>query len=86
MREPEYFGVVVVEVKSGRPGPDAPTDMPIGTRSVMLSYREGDRNGRELARAHAYILPNGEYGASGTPDPKRLVEGDTIYILDRDLD
>lgn len=82
----ELFGYHVEEAISREPGPNAPLDLPIGSRSVELSYRAGDKDGEELARAHVYIKPGGEYGASGIPDPKRVLVGDTQYRLDKSLD
>jgi hypothetical protein len=32
-----------------------------------------------------YELPDGTYGASGIPDPKRLLDGNTLFILDPNI-
>jgi len=48
--------------------------------SQMVSYRDG--MGNEVARAHQYLLKTGQLGASGKPDPKRLVDGGVIYLPD----
>jgi hypothetical protein len=88
-RDPELlerFGIVVVEACSSEPGPNAPDDLPIGSLSVELSYRVGDESGEELARAHVFKKPDSSFGASGIPDPKRVLVGDTLYRLDRSLD
>lgn len=84
LRYPEDFGIVVVEAASGAPGKDAPDDLPPGSTSVELSYRRGDDFGEEVARAHVYKRPDGSF--RGTPDPKRLLVDDAIWVLDRDLD
>lgn len=88
-RDPELFkrfGIVIVEPIWEAPGPNAPADLPIGTLSGELSYRVGDEDGEEVARAHVFKKPNGEYGASGIPDPKRILIGNTLYRLDKSLD
>src|SRR5215212_10282776 len=43
---------------------------PQGTHSQFVIYREGSQ---EVARAHRYLLPNGQVGGSGLPDPKRII-------------
>lgn len=52
---------------------------PVCTRSQMLSYR--DAQGHEVARVHQYLRPNGDIGASGRPDPKRLFKDGELYRL-----
>ena len=52
---------------------------PYCTRSQMLSYL--DDNGNEVARVHQYLRPDGQIGASGKPDPKRLLLNGTLYRL-----
>lgn len=44
----------------------------------MISYL--DTNGQEVARVHQYLQPDGTLGASGKPDPKRLLQGGVLYI------
>jgi hypothetical protein len=44
---------------------------PFCTRSQMVSYR--DHSNCEHARVHQYLRPDGKIGASGKPDPKRLL-------------
>ncbi len=36
----------------------------------------------KVAVVHQYLRPDGTLGASGMPDPKAIIEGDTMYILD----
>jgi hypothetical protein len=53
--------------------PEIKCDMlgfPFGTRSQFIIYRDGHH---EVARAHRYLLPDGQLGASGRPDPKRML-------------
>jgi hypothetical protein len=52
---------------------------PFCTLSQMISYR--DASGNEVARVHQYLRPDGTIGASGKPDPKRVLVGDTLYRL-----
>lgn len=52
---------------------------PYCTRSQMISYVAPD--GKEVARVHQYLRPDGTIGASGRPDPKRLLEGGILYRL-----
>lgn len=52
---------------------------PFCTRSQMVSYM--DRNLNEVARVHQYLRTDGTIGASGTPDPKRLLEGEILYRI-----
>lgn len=72
-----------VVVHSGTPSEDAQKalGLPPGTKSQMLSYR--DSNNLELARAHRYLLPDGTLGASGKPDPKRVLKDGILYRLER---
>ena len=57
----------------------AAAHQPYCTRSQMMSYR--DQDGNEQARAHRYLRPDGTVGASGRPDPKRLVQDGILYRL-----
>jgi hypothetical protein len=56
-------------------------NIPLGTRSQMISYR--DSNDDEVARVHQYVKPNGAIGASGRPDPKRVLKDGILYRLHR---
>lgn len=53
--------------------------VPFCTYSQEVSYRR--RDGSEVARVHQYFRPDGTLGASGLPDPKRVMIGDTKYRL-----
>ena len=39
------------------------------------------QNNREIARVHQYERPDKSIGASGKPDPKRLLYNERIYAL-----
>ena len=44
----------------------------------MVWYLSPD--GRKLAIVHQYLLPNGTIGASGRPDPKRMIHDGEIIM------
>lgn len=54
---------------------------PFCTFSEMISYR--DHEGNEVARVHQYRRPDESIGASGRPDPKRVLVGGTVYRLSK---
>jgi len=56
--------------------PKAP--VPICTRSQLISYIDND--GQEIAQVHQYLKPDGTLGASGKPDPKRLLHNGVLYF------
>jgi hypothetical protein len=53
---------------------------PEGTKSQRVAYIGG--NGQLVAVVHQYRRPDGSLAASGLPDPKRVVVGDVLYILE----
>ena len=57
----------------------SPPGEPFCTHSQMISYR--DQSGREVALVHQYLRPDGSLGASGQPDPKRLLHMGVLYLL-----
>lgn len=65
-------------LKSGHPSP-ARSGQPFCTRSQMLAYHVP--NGKRIALAHRYLRPDGTIGASGRPDPKRLLQDDKIFAV-----
>jgi hypothetical protein len=58
---------------TARPG------LPSGTRSQIIAY--DSINGGMVAIVHQYLLPDGSIGASGLPDPKRLLVKGLLYIV-----
>ena len=52
---------------------------PFCTHSQMVSYRDATDN--EVARVHQYLRPDKTIGASGRPDPKRVLEDNILYRL-----
>jgi hypothetical protein len=61
------------QLTDGRPG------LPTGTRSQIIAYDE--KPGVMVALVHQYLLANGSLGASGLPDPKRLILNGLLYIV-----
>lgn len=53
-----------------------PIGEPPGTRSQMVFYV--DHQGKVVALVHQYLRPDGSIGASGKPDPKKLIVEDRI--------
>ncbi len=53
---------------------------PFCTHAQMVRYL--DQNARWTVEVSQYLRPDGNLGASGKPDPKRLRLGGTIFILD----
>ncbi len=76
MRQGEFAAVVIDQ---GQPQPDVASKEPNGTVSQMVSYRDAQDD--EIARVHQYLRPDGTLGASGLPDPKRLLEAGVLYRL-----
>jgi hypothetical protein len=52
---------------------------PFCTHSQSVSYRDSD--GNEIVRVHQYLRPDNTIGASGRPDPKRLLKDGILYRL-----
>jgi hypothetical protein len=70
------FKVIVMEHR--HPALTAANE-PFCTYSQMVSYRDTENN--EIARVHQYLRQDGSIGASGRPDPKRLLENGVLYRL-----
>lgn len=51
---------------------------PLCTRSQMVAYFNANK--QEVARVHQYKRPDGSIGASGRPDPKRVLVDGVIYF------
>ena len=61
--------------------PSASSHQPAGTLSQFVLYMDG---GNVVAEAHRFLLPDGEIGASGLPDPKGvLFEGQWLVPDER---
>lgn len=53
--------------------------LPICTWSQIIAYL--DDKGSKVALVHQYLRPDGTLGASGRPDPKRLLLEGLLYIV-----
>jgi hypothetical protein len=53
--------------------------LPQGTQSQIIAY--DDAGGVMVAVVHQYLLQDGSIGASGLPDPKRLLVNGLLYIV-----
>jgi hypothetical protein len=53
---------------------------PPGTRSQMVRYRDR-ADGTTVVIVHRYLLPDGTLGGSGLPDPKWLLDGDSMLVI-----
>src|SRR5437016_14262579 len=50
-----------------------------GTKSEMIEYRSLTQR---VALVHQFTRPDGSIGGSGRPDPKAVLDGETLYILE----
>ncbi len=73
-------GELIVAVLDERHPSPRRSGQPKGTRSQLLGYYDR-QTGVLLATAHQYRRRDGTLGASGRPDPKRVREGDVIYMV-----
>lgn len=59
--------------------PSAPkAPVPYCTTSQLIQYL--DAAGAEIVAFHRYLQPDGTLGASGQPDPKRIVRDGVLYV------
>ena len=65
-------------IKEKHPSPPRSSE-PICTLSQILSYVDATDN--EVALVHQYLRPDKTLGASGIPDPKRLLKEDILYFI-----
>ena len=68
------------QVTIARDNPCRYPDEPPGTRSQMWLIMD---NGKLVALVHLYWRPDGTLGASGKPDPKKVVQDCVTYCLER---
>jgi len=52
---------------------------PYCTRSQTIRYKHTD--GTLAVELHRYLRPDGTFGASGRPEPKRLSVGDELWAV-----
>lgn len=60
--------------------PAKPNNLPEGTKSTIFEIN--NNQGAMVGKCHAMVLPDDSYGGSGQLDPKALVVGTTLYILE----
>ena len=65
-------------VREGHPSP-ARSGQPFCTRSQIVAYL--DVRGRQVALVHQYLRKDGRIGGSGKPDPKKLFQHGTLYVV-----
>jgi hypothetical protein len=53
-----------------------------GAKSEIIEYYSSED---KIAVVFQYTNPDGSLGASGKPDPKALLVGDTLYIADKSI-
>jgi hypothetical protein len=74
-------GELTMTIKRSKPCVNSSIrDWTPGTLSQELRYYDKDNN--LVAKTHRYLRPDGKLAASGLEDPKRVVEGQTMYILE----
>jgi hypothetical protein len=71
-------GRLIPRIEKDRHPSSPKAAVPFCTRSQSIAYL--DENGDEVAKVHQYLLPNGTLGASGLPDPKRLLFEGVLYV------
>jgi hypothetical protein len=72
-------GFVSERVQKSSPAPPLNFLKP-GSISRSVLYVGG--NGKKLALVHEYRQPDNSLGASGQPDPKHLLVGDELWVVD----
>src|SRR5712692_6489798 len=65
-------------VITDHPADSSKTGQPKRTRTQMVAYV--DSNDEEIALVHQYVKTDGSFGGSDQPDPKRLRQGDFLYL------
>jgi len=76
------YGVLSEKLIREGPAGDR-ANQPPGTKSQMVAYV--DNHGKQAALIHQYVKPDGTLGASGKPDPKKVFQNGTLYIMDETL-
>jgi hypothetical protein len=74
-------GELLAEVAYNRHPCPPRVNEPYCTRSQTVHYVDL-QEGREVAVVHQYLREDGSLGASGLPDPKRICQGDTVFLVE----
>jgi len=70
----------LLEVVRSEGAPNPRVGEPSGTRSQRVEYWESAGSAlRKVATVHRYLRPDGSLGASGLPDPKRVLHEGLLY-------
>jgi hypothetical protein len=72
-------GTLTAQVVKDRIPDPPPPGHPVGTHSQYVRYY--DSSGKFVAAVHQYVLPNGNLGGWGKPDPKELVTDEYHYYV-----
>lgn len=72
-------GELIPRIKRDKHPHEPPTGEPPCTRKQFLVYYTP--TGEPIAWVHQFLRPDKTLGASGNPDPKRLILGDTILAI-----
>jgi hypothetical protein len=75
----QYGDLFQTVEEEGHPSPPLAGE-PYCTRSQIIAYR--DDQGRQVARVHQYLRPDGSLGLSGTPDPYEVFHDNAIYLAE----
>ena len=73
-QDSEFTQAVVAE---SHPSPPR-ASLPLCTRSQILAYF--DPQGVKVALVHQYLRPDGSLGASGRPDPNKLLLDGVLHV------
>jgi len=76
--EKVFTGEYLQELRHNEPSSKILSNGDVVDRTQFVSWIDPVTN-EEYVRVHQYLLRNGEIGASGCPDPKRIVMGQTMY-------
>ena len=71
-------GLLSAQVKASKHPSSPKAKEPFCTKSQFITYFDGKN--QKVAWAHQYLRKDGSLGASGKPDPKKIVLDGTTYI------
>src|SRR5437868_1971320 len=74
-------GELTVRIRRNTHPTRVQADEPFCTKTQEVSYL--DEHGGEVCRVHQYLKSDGTLGASGLPDPKRMVMDGVMYRLQK---
>lgn len=71
-------GLLSAQVRASKHPSSPKAKEPFCTKSQFITYSDGKN--QKVAWAHRYLREDGSLGASGKPDPKKIVLDGTTYI------